>query len=377
MKLPNITSPEDQRVTFVELFFDLVFVFSVTQVVGLLHHELNWRGVGQAILVFWLVWWAWTQFTWALNAGDTTHPLIELGALAATAVAFFMAVALPDAFHGRALWFAAPYVLVRVIGLTLYTLVAAADSSLQMALRRFAVLSISGLLAVLVGGVLGGAWQYLFWALAIVLDVAAAAIGGQADGWNLHPDHFSERHGLFVIIALGETLIVAAGGVTGAAWTSELIAAAIMAVAVTCALWWCYFIRAKPMLDHALENATGANLAMMARDVFSLLHFPMLCGVIAFAVAIEEIVIHPAEPLPVLGRMALAIGLALFVGGAALAIGRATGRIPIARVVLIGILLVLLPFFADITPALTLLIAFVILAAIAIWEQRSASVVRH
>ncbi|MEZ4664693.1 MAG: low temperature requirement protein A, partial [Caldilineaceae bacterium] len=296
---------------------------------------------------------------------------------AATAVAFFMAVALPDAFHGRALWFAAPYVLVRVIGLALYTLVAAADSSLQMAVRRFALISISGLLAVLVGGAMGGAWQYVFWTLAIVLDVAAAAIGGQADGWNLHPDHFSERHGLFVIIALGETLIVAAGGVTGAAWTSELIAAAIMAVAVTCALWWCYFIRAKPMLDHALEKASGANLAMMARDVFSLLHFPMLCGVIAFAVAIEEIVIHPGEPLPVLGRMALAIGLALFVGGAALAIWRATGRIPIGRVVLIGILLVLLPFFADIAPALTLLMAFVILAAIAIWEQRSASVARH
>ena len=120
MNTQTIVSPEDQSVTFVELFFDLVFVFSVTQVVGLLHHELNWTGVLQAVLVFWLVWWAWTQFTWALNAADTTHHLVELGALVATAVAFFMAVALPDAFQSRALWFAIPYVLVRVVGLALF-----------------------------------------------------------------------------------------------------------------------------------------------------------------------------------------------------------------------------------------------------------------
>jgi low temperature requirement protein LtrA len=115
----TITFPEDQSATFVELFFDLVFVFSVTQVVGLLHGEIHWRSAGQGVLVFWLVWWAWTQFTWALNAADTTHPFVELGTLAATAVAFFMPVALPDAFAGRALAFAIPYVVVRSIGLVL------------------------------------------------------------------------------------------------------------------------------------------------------------------------------------------------------------------------------------------------------------------
>src|SRR5688500_8944320 len=120
MRSKSIVSPEDQKVTFVELFFDLVFVFSVTQVVGLLHDGLSWIAVGQAILVFWLVWWAWTQFTWALNAADTTHHLVALATLAATAVAFFMAVVVPDAFQARALWFAIPYVLVRVIGLALY-----------------------------------------------------------------------------------------------------------------------------------------------------------------------------------------------------------------------------------------------------------------
>ena len=135
MRSQPISSPEDQSVTFVELFFDLVFVFSVTQVVGLLHGGLDWTVVGQAILVFWLVWWAWSQFTWALNAADTTHPFVQLGTLLATAVAFFMAVALPDAFGERALWFAVAYVLVRVIGLVLYAWVASEDSAQQAAVR--------------------------------------------------------------------------------------------------------------------------------------------------------------------------------------------------------------------------------------------------
>lgn len=119
MAIRSIVSPEDQSATFIELFFDLVFVFSVTQVVSLLHHDLSWTGVGQALLVFWLVWWAWTQFTWTLNAADTTHHGVGLATLAATSVVFFMAVALPDAFHGEALRFAVPYALVRLIGLTL------------------------------------------------------------------------------------------------------------------------------------------------------------------------------------------------------------------------------------------------------------------
>lgn len=369
MDTQSIVSPEEQSVTFVELFFDLVFVFSITQIVHLLHHELNWSGLGQAILVFWLVWWAWTQFTWALNAGNTTHTLIELGTLLATAVAFFMAVTLPDAFHGRALWFAIPYILVRVIGLTLYSWVAAADASQSAAVRKFAAISVGGLVAVLIGGLTGGVLQYLFWGLAIILDIVAASIGANTDGWNLHPEHFSERHGLFVIIALGETLIVAAGGVTGAEWTVELLQVAVLAVAVTCALWWSYFPRAKPALDAALEENSGATLSSMARDVFSLLHFPMLCGVIAYALAIEEVIAHPSEPLAVTGRLALAIGLIFFVGGMATAIWRATNRILWPRLILTTVAVIPIMMLTEISPLITILIAFVAVALIAIVEQ--------
>ena len=282
MALSKITSPEDQSATFVELFFDLVFVFSVTQVVGLLHDGITGESVGQAILVFWLVWWAWSQFTWALNAADTTHSLVELGTLIATAVAFFMAVTLPEAFHDRAIWFAMTYVLVRAIGLAMYYWVAHEDPTHRAAVRTFSILSVGGLVFVLVGGILGGSGQYLLWGLAIVLDLVAAGIAGQVEGWNIRAEHFGERHGLFVIIAFGETLIVAGSGIIDAVWTSELIGIAVLVVLITCCLWWTYFQRAKPQLDSALENSGGPVQSTMARDAFTLAHFLMVGGIIAY-----------------------------------------------------------------------------------------------
>lgn len=359
MKAKTVISPEKQPVAFVELFFDLVFVFSITQIVGLLHQGLNWAVVGQAVLIFWLVWWAWTQFTWALNAADTTHHGIGLGTLVATAVAFFMAAALPDAFHERSLWFALAYVVVRVIGLVINAWVVSQDPSRQAAIQKFTLISIGGLIAVMLGGFLGGTLQYLFWGLAIVLDFVAAAAGASTEGIKLHPEHFAERHGLFVIIALGETLIVAAGEVSHADWTGNLISVAILAVAITCALWWSYFPRAKPELDHAFESSKGAKQSMMARDVFSMIHFPMLCGIIAYAVAIEEVIVHPDVPLPLAGRLALAVGLVLFVGGMATAIWRATNHLHLPRVLVIVGTAIAIVVVANASVLVTLIIAFV------------------
>ena len=368
---PSIVSPDDQGVTFVELFFDLVFVFSVTQIVGHLHHHLDWIGVGQSVLAFWLVWWAWTQFTWALNAADTTHPVVELGTLIATAVSFFMAVAVPNAFSGGAAWFAVPYVLVRLIGLGLYMRVAwVTDPSKHAAVRTFSFMSTGGLVAVLVGGLVGGCTQYWLWGIAILLDVIAALIAGELEGWDLHPEHFSERHGLFVIIALGESLIVAGSGLAGAEKTSNLIAVGVLAVATTCALWWSYFACGKPALDRALQRAVETERPRLGRDAFSLLHFPMILGVIGFASAVEEIVAHPGAPLGLESRLALAVGLTLFTGGMAGALWRGTGRLPLARVLLAAATGCAVALASGMLPAISLTIGFLGLALLAGWEHR-------
>ena len=369
---PSIVSPQDQSVTFVELFFDVVFVFSITQVASLLHHQLDWTGLGQAVLVFWLVWWGWTQFTWALNAADTTHVAVELGTLLATGVAFFMAVAIPRSFSGDAIWFALPYVLVRLIGLGLYVRVAwAADRSQRAVVRTFAFMSVGGLAAVMAGAIVGGNALYWLWGLAILLDIIAAVVAGGAEGWNLHPDHFGERHGLFVIIALGESLIVAGGGLASVEIDLNVIAVGALTVATTCALWWSYFGSAKLQLDRALGSVSGADLSSMGRDVYSLLHYPMILGVIGVAVAIEEIVLRPAEPLDLANRLTLALGVALFTGGMSMCLWRATGSLPGMRLALAGLTAMAVVAAGGVLPVLSLTIAFGGVAILAALEHRA------
>ena len=368
---PSIASPDDQKVTFVELFFDLVFVFCITQVVTILHGHVDLRSAGSALLVFWLVWWAWTQFTWALNAANTEHPRVRLVTLVATAVAFFLAVGIPQAMSNGALWFAVPYVAVRVVGLLLYYWVARTDPAQRSAVLVFGGLSITGLVAVLLGAILGDAAQYWWWGLAILLDLVAAGIGGQREGWNLHPDHFVERHGLIVIIALGEALIVAAAGLTEAPATPAAIATAILAVAVTCGLWWVYFGHVRSAFEHALAHCEGNVRSQMARDTFSVLHFPLLCGVIAMAAATEAALAHPDEPLALDVRAALGAGAVLYLCGTAAAIWRASGRVLLWR-------WVLAPAFGAIVitvggpPWLSMGVVLAMLVAVAAAERRFA-----
>jgi low temperature requirement protein LtrA len=368
----TVVSPEDQSATFVELFFDLVFVFCVTQVVSLLYQSFTWIGVGQSILAFWMVWWAWTQFTWTLNAANAEHPRIQFGTLVATAVSFFMAVALPDAFHGRALAFAIPYVVVRSIGLYLHAWVACEVPAMRDALRTWAILSVGGLAAVLVGGIRGGEIQYRLWGLAILLDLLAAAVSGQSEGWGLHAKHFSERHGLFVIIALGETLIVTASGLTGTAWTLDLIGVAVLGVALSSALWWTYFPRIKPLLEHAMLSSQGSAQSRMGRDAFSLGHFPMLCGIVSYAVAIEQAATHPGEPLALAPRLALAAGLLLFVGVAAGAVLRCVRRVLVPRLAVTVLTALAIAAFGGVPAQGSLAIAFAGVLVVAVQEHRNA-----
>jgi low temperature requirement protein LtrA len=363
----SIVSPDDQKVTFVELFFDLVFVFCITQVVTRLHGHVDLASAGSALLVFWLVWWAWTQFTWALNAANTDHPRVRLVTLVATAVAFFLAVGIPQAIGPGALGFAVPYVAVRVVGLLLYYWVARADPAQRAAVLVFGGVSVTGLVAVLAGAALGGPAQYWCWGLAILLDLVAAAIGGQRQGWNIHPDHFVERHGLIVIIALGEALIVAAAGLTRAPDTPTAIATAILAVAVTCALWWTYFGHVRLTFEHALAHCEVDARSRMARDTFSVLHFPLLCGVIAMAAATEAALAHPDEPLAVDIRLTLGAGAVLYLCGTAAAIWRATGRVLVWRWVLAPVFAIVMIALGG-APWVSMGVVLVMLVAVAAVE---------
>jgi len=281
-----------------------------------------------------------------------------------------MAVALPQSAHGHALWFGSLYIAVRLLGLGLYLRVAAANNPQQRsAVQVFGGLSLLGLGAVGVGSFVGGDAQYAWWGAAVVLDFVAAGVGGRSHHWDLHPEHFAERHGLFVIIALGESLIVAAAGLTSAQWSLELIGLGLLAVAVTCVLWWTYFVHPKPELDHALESCPSAARAAMARDVFSLAHFPILGGIVAYAVGVE-IVVHDAhDPLGPALRFTFGLAIALYTVGTALATWRAYGRFLWLRAVL-GVGVLALSITIETTPIPAFAGLLVVLLIIAGLEKR-------
>jgi low temperature requirement protein LtrA len=338
MSLRSLASPEGQGATFVELFFDLVFVFAVTQVTHYAAEHLDPDGILRSILVFWLVWWAWTQFTWALNAADTDHHQVRLGTLVSTGVAFVMAASVEQAFgsRGEALWFAIPYVSVRLLGLGLYYRVAGTPEQ-RSAVLFFAFASLTGLAAVVAGALAPPPLRAWLWLGAIILDLGAAGLAGRRMGWNLHAEHFAERHGLIVIIALGESLIIAGAAVAADERTGGFVAVGATAVAATCLLWWTYYGWVKDALEERLVCAPEAVQVKMARDAYSLWHFPLVCGIIAYAVGVEGILAHPEEQVSSAVAIALGSGVLLFVLSTAGALWRAAGKLLVRRVLIVGV----------------------------------------
>ncbi len=366
----SLTAPEGQGVTFVELFFDLVFVFALTQVTIMVAHDLTWSGVGHGVLVFWMIWWAWTQFTWALNPADTDHGVIRIGTLFATAVVFIMAISVGTAFEDGGAWFVVPYAIVRILGIGLYLMVGRENAAMVKVVRQFGLLSMLGLACAVAGGFMEPELRVWFWLAAIFLDILAAAIGGGQDGWNLHAPHFAERHGLFVIIALGESLIAAGVGAVNLR-TPEMLPVAIGAVLLICLLWWSYFGWLNSALEHSFGKLKGAVQAATARDMYSLLHFPMLLGVIGLAVAIEEMMKHPADPVHTETIIAFGTGLVLFCGSAALSHLRGVKKLLWVRMICLVAIGVALAMVGHPHPTVVLGIGIVGIGTLVLAESRS------
>jgi low temperature requirement protein LtrA len=371
----RLHAAEEHNATFVELFFDLVFVFAITQITVLTAHHLTPAGLARSLILFWLIWWAWTQFTWTLNTVDTTGASVRAATLIATGAAFVMATSVTRAFGDDAWWFAVPYVVVRVIGLIVQALVTKETPGDHSGVWRWLAVSNIGLVVVLIGAAVPTPARTWIWLLAIGIDLVAATGAGSAN-WELNAKHFSERHGLFVIIALGESMIVAATAVAGEVHSTALTVCTGLALAITCTLWWTYFGWLHPQLEHAMSRTSVAGIGRFARDVFSLGHFPVICGIIAFAVAIEEIVIHPDEPLHTEVLLALGAGVALFVGCSALSYWRATGQVLVARLAILAVTLVALGFTKPFDPAVSMTVVLIGVAAVVLVEELRPPIAR-
>jgi low temperature requirement protein LtrA len=358
----------DKSADFVELFFDLVFVFAITKITHFTAKHLDVEHVLKSLVIFWLIWWAWTQFTWTLNSSNTRHPIVRMITLVATAVAFVMATATDRAFDSGVMWFAVPYLLIKALGLGLQFSVSADENGQRTAVAGFAAISMTGLAAVLAGAFADPSIRIYWWLAAILLDLAAGFIGGRSQGWDIKPKHFAERHGLIIIIALGESLIVAASAIAINELSTDLLVSGGLAVAVTCLLWWSYFAWTREHLEENLVKKKGALQAQVGRDVYSFFHFLLVFGIIGIAIGFEKILGHPHDTLTLPVAIALEGGILLFVGFTGAAAWRASGMILLPRFVILTVSA--FAFFLSVgkNPSLALAITTVSLMLIVIVE---------
>jgi low temperature requirement protein LtrA len=360
----------EQGATFVELFFDLVFVYAVTQLTAFVLHDLTWSGVGRALVLFWLVWWAWTQFTWALNLADTEHVWIRVPTLAATALTFFLAQSLPAAYGQAGLWFAVSYALSRLVGIGVQLWVLWGEDSNGRAGGVSGGLSLGGIAFVLAGGFVDGELRVALWAAAMAADLVTVAFTGR-ERWDLSAEHFAERHGLIVIIALGESLIGAGIATTQLTRDLTFAATASGAVIATCALWWTYFGGLHAALEERLSAQDDDHRVRFARDVFSLGHAAAVAGVIGIAVGFEIGIGQPEDPIEGPAALAFTIGVLLFVGGLAAAAARAGVRAAVGpRIAMVAMVLAATPLIPMVTAAVTFWGLATLATSLAIWETR-------
>lgn len=305
---------EERHATNLELFLDLVFVFAVTQITGLVAHDLTPAGVGRAALMAGLVWWLWSQYAWAGAAIDLQrHASTRLLVLVTVPPTLLMAVAIPTAYGDGGPWFGAAYLAVQWLVLAMQGTEAVRQPERWRAFFAYASMASVAPAAVLIGGLLDGDARTIAFAVAVALNVGAAFRGAGGE-WALNPGHFAERHALFVIIALGEALVAIGATATELGLERTTVLGGGVAVAGACVLWWTYFAYIPEVTEHALCSARGPRRGILARDLMTLGHFPIVAGIIAYAVVAKHVVRHPDAAPALADRWLLAGAVALILG---------------------------------------------------------------
>lgn len=286
---------EDRSASFLELFFDLVFVFGVTQVAASIHGHLDWATLGQAAIVLALLWWAWTQFTWTAGNADFDELGPRIVLLMATAATFVLATAVQGAFGEEGAVFALAYFGVMSLWAVFYfSLVWGTD---QIAgFMAYGPRVMAGSVLVLIGGFVSEDFRIWFWVAAVIVNIVST-LAVERNEYPIVPGHFAERHGLFVIIVLGEALIAIGVGTVGNAGSLAFYVAGTVMLLTVLAMWWSYFDWLFQVGERALKAATGIAQGQLARNAYSIAHYPLVAGVILFAIGTEEILAHPEAAL--------------------------------------------------------------------------------
>ncbi len=302
-----------ERVTTLELFFDLVFVFTVTQLTAVLSHDLSLESLGQAMVMLALIWWMYGGYAWLTNSISTRglrQRAILLGGMAGY---LLLALSIPDAFHGTGLAFGVGYLLVVSVHASLFIWTASTESS--RAFLGIAPYNLFNAVLVLVGGAIGGTAQALLWTVAAVLEWVTPWLPPRQsqEGFAIAPAHFVERHGLVVIVAIGESVVAVGIGAAELAVDAELIVVAVLGLLLCAGLWWSYFgADDDEQAERALTDAPATRRAWIALESFGCAHYFLLLGIVLTAVGLEEATGHGYEQLTTSQAFALGGGVAMF-----------------------------------------------------------------
>jgi low temperature requirement protein LtrA len=301
----------EQRVTSLELFFDLVFVFAFTQVTTVFSDAPTWAGVGRGLLILGALWWAWAAYAWLTNTLDPDDGAVWGAMLIAIAGMFVAALAVPEAFGNEGVVFGVAFLIVNVMHLTLYALGARGDPELLAAILRSAPWGLAGAALILAAGFVEGDLKPVLWLAALAVGFFGPLLGGSS-GWRVQPAHFVERHGLIVIIAIGESLVAIGIGARGVGLGLGVIVAAVLGLLVATAFWLAYFDFFPIRGEQLLTDRSGVERVALARDIFTYLHLPMVAGIVLFAFAMKPTLAHVSEELDPVPAFALCVGPALY-----------------------------------------------------------------
>jgi low temperature requirement protein LtrA len=301
----------ENRVTPLELFFDLVFVFAFTQVTTVVSDDATWTGLGHALLILVALWWTWAAYAWLTNTADPGEGAVWGAILGAMAAMFVAALAVPDAFGRHGVVFGVAFLIVNVMWLTLYALAARGDRDLLAAILRIAPSCLAGSGLIVAAGFVAGGLRPVLWLGALAIGFFGPLVFG-ISGWRVQPAYFVERHGLIVIIAIGESLIAIGLGARATELTAGVIVAAVLGLLVATSFWLAYFDFFPISVQQLFSDRSGIERIALARDVYTYLHLPMVAGIVLFAFAMKTTLAHIGDDLATIPAIGLCGGSALF-----------------------------------------------------------------
>ena len=367
---------EGEQVSPLELFFDLVFVLALTQCTQLMSDNPTWQGLARGLLVLGLLWWAWVGYAWLTSVVDPEDDAVRLVIFAAMAALLVVSLAVPQAFGDLGLVFALAYGVVRAAQIGLFMLASREEPGLRHSVVGLALSTALGVSILVAGSFLDGNAQAAVWAVALALDMGGPFFIN-SDGWKLVPAHFAERHGLILIIALGESIVAIGVGVGGELTFGQGVAA-VVGIALAAAMWWLYFDVVALVAGRRLERAAPGRVQNeMARDSYSYLHLPMIAGIVLVALGTKKTLEHVDGPLATVPAFALLGGMAAYLLAHVSFRYRHIHTINTRRVILAVVLVALLPVATEIAALATLAVVTVLAWILIVIETRSYGEGRH